>query len=95
MKPFLDAYTFGATIKTIGMADVGKLVTPVPPIREQMSIIVFLAEEMAKLDKLAAEAERAISLLKERRSALLDAAVTGKIDIRVLAEPPVRQAAAA
>ena len=35
-----------------------------------------------KIDRLMAKAERAIALLKERRSALISAAVTGKIDVR-------------
>jgi type I restriction enzyme S subunit len=82
MKPHLDSYTFGATIKTIGMADVKKLVTPVPPVDEQAGITAFIQEETAKLGSLRAEARRAIDLLKERRTALIAAAVTGQIDVR-------------
>ncbi|GAO35316.1 hypothetical protein SCT_0701 [Sulfuricella sp. T08] len=85
MKLFLDACTFGATIKTIGMADVKKLVTPVPPIPEQQAIVAFLENEVAKFDALTTEANRTIALLQERRSALISAAVTGKIDVRGLA----------
>lgn len=55
---------------------------PVPPIDEQSDIVRFLVSETAKLDNLKAEAERAIELLKERRSALIAAAVTGRIDVR-------------
>jgi type I restriction enzyme S subunit len=84
MKPYLDAYTFGATIKTIGMPDVRKLMTPVPPIEEQQRIIDFVDSATAKVDAMTAEAERAIALLKERRAALISAAVTGKIDVRGL-----------
>jgi len=82
MKPYLDSYTFGATIKTIGMGDVKKLVTPVPPIEEQTTIATFIDIETAKLDMLTTEATRTIELLQERRSALISAAVTGKIDVR-------------
>ena len=39
-------------------------------------------DELAKFDELTAEAERAIDLLQERRTALISAAVTGKIDVR-------------
>ncbi|QKL60730.1 restriction endonuclease subunit S [Ralstonia solanacearum] len=53
-----------------------------PTIDEQTGIAAFLGRETAKLDALKAEAERAIDLLKERRSALIAAAVTGKIDVR-------------
>lgn len=84
MKVFLDALTFGATIKTIGMADVKTLVTPLPPITEQREITDFIADETSKLDELTTEAQRAIDLLKERRTALISAAVTGKIDVRGL-----------
>jgi type I restriction enzyme S subunit len=54
----------------------------VPPEDEQLAIHRALAAETAKLDTLTAEAERAIELLQERRTALISAAVTGKIDVR-------------
>jgi type I restriction enzyme S subunit len=85
MKPFLDSFTFGATIKTIGMEDVRKLVTPVPPLEEQAEITSFLASKTSRLDELIKEATRATDLLQERRTALISAAVTGKIDVRGLA----------
>lgn len=44
----------------------------------------LLDTETAKLDTLTAEAERAIALLQERRTALISAAVTGQIDVREL-----------
>ena len=53
-----------------------------PPEHEQQSIMGFVTEEVTKFATLAAEAERAIDLLKERRAALISAAVTGKIDVR-------------
>ena len=55
---------------------------PVPSIREQVELCDFLDFAVAKIDTLKAEAKRAISLLKERRSALIAAAVTGQIDVR-------------
>ena len=55
---------------------------PVPPLHEQCAIVAFLDEETAKLDKLVAKAEAAIERLKEYRTALITAAVTGKIDVR-------------
>ncbi len=53
-----------------------------PPFFEQHTIVSFLDAEIGKLDGLRTEAERGITLLTERRSALLSAAVTGKIDVR-------------
>ena len=46
----------------------------------------FVARRLAKFDALTAEAQRAIDLLQERRTALISAAVTGKIDVRGLVE---------
>ncbi|MBT9288763.1 restriction endonuclease subunit S [Prosthecodimorpha staleyi] len=55
---------------------------PFPGLAEQRLIVTWLDRETAKLDELTAEAERGIALLKERRAALISAAVTGKIDVR-------------
>ena len=60
-----------------------------PPLEEQTSIVRFLNNETAKLDALITEAEEAISLLQERRTALISAAVTGKIDVRGMVDRDV------
>ena len=57
-------------------------VMPVPPLAEQGSIATFLDHETTKLDALVTEAHTAITLLQERRTALISAAVTGQIDVR-------------
>ena len=64
---------------------IAKIRLPVPRIDEQVAVVLFLDSEIANLDGLTAEAERAIALLQERRTALISAAVTGKIDVRRLA----------
>jgi type I restriction enzyme S subunit len=64
-----------------------------PPVEEQREITVFVQEQMAKFDSLMSEAALATELLKERRSALISAAVTGKIDVRGLAPQPEGAAA--
>jgi type I restriction enzyme S subunit len=66
-----------------------------PDLNEQRAITAFLDRECSKLDTLTTEAERAIALLKERRAALISAAVTGKIDVRGLAAPAETEATAA
>lgn len=78
----LDRLTAGATVKTIGMPEVKTLVTPVPPIDEQKEIVAWAKREVGCIDTFAAEAQRAIDLLQERRTALISAAVTGQIDVR-------------
>lgn len=57
---------------------------PLPPEEEQHQIVAFLAVESVKFDTLMAEARTAITLLQERRTALISAAVTGQIDVRGL-----------
>lgn len=53
-----------------------------PPLNEQVQIAAFIEVETHKFDSLIVEAEQAVGLLKERRSAMISAAVTGKIDVR-------------
>jgi type I restriction enzyme S subunit len=74
-------WSFG-TQQNIGMGVIENLSITVPPLAEQHAIAAFLDTETAKFDTLTAEANRAIALLQERRSALISAAVTGKIDVR-------------
>ena len=54
---------------------------PVPPQEEQRAVVAHIARETAKLDAVRAATERTIALLKERRSALIAAAVTGQLDV--------------
>ena len=57
----------------------------VPPIMEQQAIAQFIEQQVAAFCDLIAEATRAVELLQERRTALISAAVTGKIDVRSFA----------
>jgi type I restriction enzyme S subunit len=70
----------------LSLEDVEEAPVILPPVNEQQEIIALLDTETAKLDALTSEAERAIELLQERRTALISAAVTGKIDVRHLVE---------
>ncbi|WP_082740790.1 restriction endonuclease subunit S [Dermacoccus sp. CCH2-D9] len=54
---------------------------PVPPLAEQREIADYLDRETAKIDTLIAKVERHIELARERRAALITAAVTGQIDV--------------
>jgi len=59
------------------------LTIPTPPCEnERFLISSFIEHETAKIDELISHAHQGIDLLKERRSALISAAVTGKIDVR-------------
>jgi type I restriction enzyme S subunit len=55
---------------------------PVPPLKEQAAIVTEVVKRLGQLDTLNADAGKAIELMQERRTALISAAVTGKIDVR-------------
>ena len=55
---------------------------PTPDLDEQRRIVAYLSDQAAKIDALIAETERFIQLARERRAALITAAVTGQIDVR-------------
>ena len=82
MTDELNRLTTGATLKTIGMPDVRTLVTPVPPLAEQQAIVNWVADASTQLDTLTFEAQRAIDLLQERRTAMISAAFTAQMDVR-------------
>jgi type I restriction enzyme S subunit len=67
---------------TFNQSELMELEVLVPPANEQLIIATFLDQEMAKLDALIAKIREGIARLKEFRTALISAAVTGKIDVR-------------
>jgi type I restriction enzyme S subunit len=67
---------------SISQSSLLSIAVATPSLPEQCAIVNFLDSETAKLDTLTAEAQRGINLLKERRAALISAAVTGKMDVR-------------
>ena len=84
----LEATGASASMLNIGQGTIRELGLPTPPVREQQEILDFIEAKTIKLDALTSEAETAIDLLQERRNALISAAVTGKIDVRGLADAP-------
>lgn len=83
MRPQIQlAAQTAAGIWKISGSSLDAIFLPVPPTAEQAQIESHLREYFLQVDALTAEAERAIALLQERRTALISAAVTGKIDVR-------------
>lgn len=76
---------YGSTHNTIYMPDILAFRMALPPVDEQAAILRHLAAMLATVDALTTEAQRAIDLLHERRTALISAAVTGQIDVRAVA----------
>lgn len=78
----VEAMVKGAGLPRLSITNLLRVIGVFAPIEEQVRISTRLDRETTKLDTLTTEAERAITLLKERRAALISAAVTGKIDVR-------------
>ena len=78
----LEAGALGATIRGINIWDLKRVRVPFPDEAEQEAIATFLDRETARIDTLIAKVGEAIERLKEYRTALISAAVTGKIDVR-------------
>ena len=57
---------------------------PRPPVNEQDKIVDYLDSTTVRIDQIVAKSAETIALLRERRAALISAAVTGKIDVRGL-----------
>jgi type I restriction enzyme S subunit len=70
------------TMTTIAQPKLAALEVIVPPIPEQYAIAIYLDNETAKIDALISRIREDIEKLKEYSSALISAAVTGKIDVR-------------
>jgi type I restriction enzyme S subunit len=72
-------YSRAMVNNTFNQTELANLPVVVPPLLEQRAIVAHISAETAKLDALREAAERTTGLLKERRAALIAAAVTGKI----------------
>ena len=66
----------------INRETLGDLRLPIPPRSEQLAIGTYLQGEVEQIHGLVGKAEAAIERLQEYRTALITAAVTGKIDVR-------------
>lgn len=85
---FLAAYDFlrsisddsGGTKGALTCEELAGLRMPIPPIAEQNAISEWIGDESAKLDAVRAATKRTIELLRERRAALIAAAVTGQFE---------------
>ena len=82
---FFDVEAWGSAQPNISVPILKAVPVPIPPTHEQTAIAGHLDEVLTEFGALADEAQRAITLLQERRSALISAAATGKIDVRGLA----------
>lgn len=77
----MTARAIGATIKGVNIRDLRRALLPIPPPNEQERIKVWLNESVHGLDYQHRMVERSRYLLEEYRSALITAAVTGKLEV--------------
>ena len=78
----VELVQYGAAQEQFNVAHAVQFFVPLAPQTEQRAIAAFLDRETAKIDALIAKVRRATDHLKEYRTALISAAVTGKIDVR-------------
>ena len=78
----LAAEGASSSMQSISKEDYLSINCILPPIKEQQEIIKHIEEMQSKFNDLVENAEQAIQLMQERRTALISAAVTGKIDVR-------------
>ena len=78
----IDYFQNGAGREGLNFEQIGNMLFSFPPPAEAAQIVDLLLQRTRNLDALALKTVRSIELLKERRSALITAAVTGQIDLR-------------
>lgn len=82
IKIQLNSAMVGSTFKRINVDDIRNYVVVIPPIEDQQSILNDLNKKIEKYDSLISLADSQIKFMQERRTALISAVVTGKIDVR-------------
>jgi type I restriction enzyme S subunit len=80
-RDLLGRLAMGSTHQTIYMPDIESIKVPIPPVAVQDRIVGVVRDSLTLLDQVAERTETQITLLQERRQALITAAVTGELDI--------------
>jgi type I restriction enzyme S subunit len=81
-RSVLQSIQTGAMHPHLNCGEVKFVKIPLPPIKDQERIVASIQFQHERIDALIAKAQQAIILQKEHRTALISAAVTGKIDVR-------------
>ncbi|EOC0056043.1 restriction endonuclease subunit S [Cronobacter turicensis] len=78
----LSASGASHSMQNIGQDTIKELFIALPPENEALQLVAFIKNEIDVFDSLIGLSNRQVVLLQERRTALISAAVTGKIDVR-------------
>lgn len=81
----LSEGAIGGTKVQLALDDIKELRVPLVPLGMQEALVAYLDEQTSRIDELISESEDLIALSQERRAALITAAVTGQIDVRMAA----------
>ncbi|MEX0899806.1 MAG: restriction endonuclease subunit S [Gammaproteobacteria bacterium] len=79
---YVETQGYGGTKVQLGLDDISGMLMTAPPVHEQRAIADHLNCVTTRIDTLVAKTERSIELLREHRTALITAAVTGRINLR-------------
>ena len=82
IRNWLELESIGSTMLNLNTSIISRIPVAIPGVVEQRDIREYLDRETAKIDALVAKVREAIDRLRELRTALISAAVTGKIDVR-------------
>lgn len=82
MRQEFEALLMGSTHKTIYQPIAAGITVCVPPVDEQKKIVTYVENETSRIDSLVTKVGESIDKAAEFRTALISAAVTGKIDVR-------------
>ena len=80
-RDLLERLAMGSTHKTIYMPDIESIRVPVPPMDEQHRLVEWVWSRLRRIDAIVDTLTAQIALLRERRQALITAAVTGEIEV--------------
>lgn len=80
-RAYFDVTQYGLK-EGLSLSNVAEAPLPLPPLNEQKNIVKDLHARLSVFSRINEVAENQVELLKERRTALISAAVTGKIDVR-------------
>jgi len=80
-RDLLERLAMGSTHKTIYMPDIESIRVPVPPMDEQHRLVEWVWSRLRRIDAIVDTLTAQIALLRERRQALITAAVTGEIGV--------------
>lgn len=77
----LSMDSVGSTMDNLNTSIIGNIIVPVPPIKEQRAIVAYIDDHSQKIDTAITIKQSQITTLKEYKTCLINAAVTGKIKV--------------